>query len=148
MDKVLARKIGFPYGKTSIIVICCILTIILAGLFLSQKKTSPPEVVKDPNKIIMTVGRENIYQKDFEYEKSLMPKGEQDSLLTKQALQEKLINDSITLQQGEIDGLIVIDKFIFNTFNKDYSARIKAVENVKKIINDRTERIQGTLVSI
>jgi hypothetical protein len=113
---------------------------------LTQKKTSI--VQKNPETVILKVGQESIYQKDLDYEISKSPRSEQQNQDNINSLKDKLINDSITLQQAEKDKLIKNESKFYNSISKDYLLRIKTVDNVKNILDARAERIQGNIVTI
>jgi len=102
----------------------------------------------DPNTVIMKVGQENIFQKDLDFELSKSPKSELQNKDNIASLKDKLVKDSVTLQQAQKDKLIKAEDNYFNSDSKDYLLRIKTVENVKSILDARAERIQGNIVSI
>ena len=99
---------------------------------LTQKKTSKIQQ-KDPSSIILKVGDESIYQKDLDYELQQVPRTNTQDSATQDALKQKLIQDSVAIQQGLKEKLITVDSSIYNSANKNYPLRIKSIENLKKI---------------
>lgn len=78
------------------------LTAILGVVMLFKPDSSKQAKITpiNPDAVIITVGGESIYKKDLDYEISSAPKPLQDNPKTIESLTTKLINDSVTLQQG------------------------------------------------
>jgi hypothetical protein len=134
-----------------LILLIAMLRYIFYGSYTSTKNfyTKPQASSENNNpldRVIVTVGKEKIFQKDYDIELFYYP-DKNDPSVRKNLLQ-KLINDSIILQGGNRDGLIPLDKSIFNSPDKDYMKRIKVVEQVKQGIEQQTDSIEATIVSI
>lgn len=128
--------------------IVAILSIALTLLPKYTNQQKPTVANKDPNAVIMKVKDENIYQKDFDYELSQMPRPDQNSDQSKQVVTQKLIDDSVTIQEAVKEKLTTVDSSLYNSNSKNYTGRLQVVSNIKKLINDRADRIEGTVVTI
>lgn len=111
----------------------------------------PPPLINlssDPDKAIAKVGEEIIYQKDINMELSAQPSEVRSQDLTIKYTLEKIASDSAILQGGKADGLITLDKSVFNSLDKDYFKRLKLVKDTKKQVSDKADGVKGALVSI
>lgn len=98
-----------------------------------------------PEGAIIKVGDEYIYKQDLEYEMKYAPGNDQDK---QSLLEKKLVQDSIILQGAQADGLLKLDGTIYNSPNKDYQKRIKTISEIEKSVNDKVDRITGTVITI
>lgn len=96
-------------------------------------------------KIILKVGQEFLYQKDFELEWSYYPFHDEKA---KKLLLEKMIQDSKILQIAQKEGILTLDESIYNSPSKDYLKRVKKIQEIKKWLAKNTQSIRGTIVSI
>lgn len=96
--------------------------------------------------VIAVVGKENLYQKDLDYELSLHP--QRSDPQTKEVVKQKMITDSIILQGGDSDGFVTIDSSVFNSPRKDYTKRVALVDSVKKAVVGKSEHTKGAVISI
>ncbi|MEI6532341.1 MAG: hypothetical protein WCO06_00730, partial [Candidatus Roizmanbacteria bacterium] len=101
--------------------------------------------VVDNNKVVMTVGKESIYQSDLDREVNLFPK---EAKINLNYIKQKVASDSVILQGGEEEGYIVLNKNIFNNKNISYGDRYKAVEMIKTKVSSQSARARGTVYSI
>ncbi len=103
-------------------------------------------------KTIIVVGKENIYQQDLDYAYSRFPKSPNISEEKQQAIKEKiktnLIDQSITLQAGEAQGLVELNPNIFNSTRKDYQERYEAVKKIKQQIEQQSIAYEGSYIAV
>lgn len=112
-------------------------------------KTDPKpsyENKNSPSKIIMTVGKENIYQKDYDTEILNHPQRNDANIRT--ILQEKLINDSIILQSGSKNNFIGLNQTFYNNPDKNYHLRIQKIDDLINNIENQKSTIEATVISI
>ncbi len=95
---------------------------------------------------LVKVGSETLYQEDYDYELSLHPQKNDPDI--KRVLLNKLITDSIILQSGQAQGLIKLDRSIFNSKKKDYVKRIASVKMVRDSVSTKTNGLEGKVVAI
>lgn len=96
--------------------------------------------------IILSVGKENIYKKDLDYElKNYVSLNKEDD---KKNLINKIIKDSIILQGAEADGLVKLDKSVFNSPQKEYPQRMELVNEIVAKINSESDILNGGVVSL
>lgn len=114
----------------------------IPGTTQNQTDENPPA----PG-VIAKVGDELIYQRDLDLEIATYP-----PILPieqrKQLLLDKIASDSAVLQAGKKEGLISLNPTIYNSEDKDYLKRIKAVEQVKTKIEGEAGKSEGVIVSI
>lgn len=96
--------------------------------------------------IIAKVGQEELYQKDFDYEYSIHP--QKDNPQIKSIILNKMILDSVILQGAQADGLLTLDSSVFNSKDKLYSVRVSTVDSVKELLESKSDKIEGDVVSI
>jgi hypothetical protein len=101
---------------------------------------------QSPDSVIVTVGKEALYQKDYDFELTYHP--EQSNASVRQTILAKMITDSVILQAGQTDGLIKLDDTVYNSVDKNYLKRIQAVEQVQQNIEQKTEHMRVSVVSI
>lgn len=135
-----------------IIVTICVLAILAISLTLipkfSKSNITNTESSKNPDAIILKVGQENIYQKDFDYELKQLPKTEQKTDIASLAINQKLVNDSISIQQAVLDKFITVDNSVYNSNTKNYTSRIQTVNLIQKIVNSKADRLEGSVITI
>lgn len=96
--------------------------------------------------VIAKVGQESIYQRDLDYELSVHP--QKDDPAMRKTILEKIVSDSVILQGGKEDGFVTLDESVFNSPNKDYTKRVKLVDDIKAHIDLQAEHIEGSVISI
>jgi hypothetical protein len=97
--------------------------------------------------VLFTVGDELIYQTDLEQEKSMYLSTVTPEIET--ALQVKLQEDSILLQEAGKQGLLVLDKSFYNSPSKNYQMRMVQVAAAKQeLLEKELQASQGELVAI
>ncbi len=101
---------------------------------------------QSPDSIIVTVGKEVLYQKDYDFELLYHP--EQGNSSVRQTILAKMITDSIILQAGQADGFVKLDDTVFNSVDKNYLKRIQSVEQVQRNIEQKAEHMRVSIVSI
>lgn len=100
----------------------------------------------NPDRIIVRVGMENIFRKDFDIEMADYPKiKDQDA---EKIILQKLIKDSILLQAARSERWISIDKSVFNSPEKDYFKRLRLVRDVYSIYENRQNIVAGKVISL
>lgn len=151
-----------PLGKVTILVILLVVAF-GAWYFLKVKQvplntlltqntpqTTPNPLAEfftiPPDKIILKVGSENIYQKDFDIELSAQPNSAAPKL--KEIILNKLSEDSAILQGGAEEKLTTLDSTVFNSLTKDYKKRLLLISDIKKKLSAESDNITGTTVSI
>lgn len=149
------------YKRVLIVGVLLVLLLVITTVFFLKRsknllKKPPIQATLSPtvepvqaerlNKPIVKIGKETIYQKDLEYEKRHYPSV--SNVDVDKILLDKLINDSIILQEGKKNNFVNLDETLFNSQEKDYEERIHLVEKVKREIDNRVERIEGHVVSI
>jgi hypothetical protein len=142
-----------PYTKIAVVII--VVSVMLGYIFLAPKtpkkifRLNPQASTENNNPtdtVILSVGKEKIYQKDYDTELMYYP--DKNNPAVRKMLLDKLVTESIILQAGKKEGIIPLDATVFNNPNKDYLKRIKFVEQVKRGIDQEADTIEGTIVSI
>lgn len=148
------------YTKTvSIVALFLIVAAVPLTVYISQQRQeirqraseptplSFPSLNADlPDKVIIKVGEENIYQKDFNFELSQYPT--QITENENKIIVEKLIQDSVILQGAKDDGMIGVDNTTFNSLDKAYNKRLELVKQAKDTVENRADGFSGALVAI
>ncbi|MEI6533384.1 MAG: hypothetical protein WCO06_06100 [Candidatus Roizmanbacteria bacterium] len=98
-------------------------------------------------KPIRIIGKESIYQRNYEYYAQAYPKESLDAN-TKELIMDAITNDSILLQGASEDGFANVDDTIFNSKNLDPLKRIKMVSTIKKLIQNQEDTITGAVIVI
>ncbi len=146
-----------------VVLLTLAILLLLAGGYylLSQKKsvsqTSPPPVFDREtqtesaggslDKIIVQVGLENLYQADLDYYLSTYFAGQ--GYTPKDQALEKMIDDSIILQEGQKNGYISLNNAVFNSQSKNIASRSALIEPVRQKLADRNlAQISGEVLSI
>lgn len=108
----------------------------------------PEEITKE--KIIVKVGAENIYLKDFDLELSYYNNQNYDLNQLRKLIIDKLVNDSVTLQSGyQMIPSVSLDKTVFNSLTKNYTKRINLVKTITEEINKQSQGDRsGIMISI
>ncbi len=114
---------------------------------LSSKLQQTNRPVKPKADVVLKVGEELIYQKDLDFELAFYPV-QAGSVEKNQLLLQKIASDSAVLQGARADGLITLDPTTFNDKNKDYLKRIQLVEKAKGLVNNKTNKVTGVIVSV
>lgn len=92
------------------------------------------------------IGEEIIYNVDITREVSALPNSDDPTAIRTSF--QKIVNDSITLQGAAREGLIKLDKSVFNSSSKDYPKRITLVDEAKRKLDQSGDSYSGTMVSI
>lgn len=139
--------------RSTLLLLGIILTVTVVAVFLviylrnSGGNTVTPEETAQPvGDTIMKVGAEEIYQADYNYERSLLPGA--DTAETKEQILNKIRDDSVILQQGQKEGLIELNASIFNSPGKDYTKRVEAIENIRTQVESKSSAVKGSVISI
>ncbi|MFW5703692.1 MAG: hypothetical protein ACOCXQ_02565 [Patescibacteria group bacterium] len=110
---------------------------------------SNPDLVTDDSRpaddVIATVGQEKIYYIDLQYIADKYPNPEDADV---EDILERLVEESVILQAADKDGLIDLSPRFYNSTNKDYLLRQRAINTIKDKINAQSSVIQGKVVSI
>ncbi len=105
------------------------------------KKATPP-VAGAAAKI----GAEIIYNVDVTRETSALPNSDDSSVI--EQVFNKMVNDSVTLQQAAKEGYIKLDTTVFNSRTKDYTKRIELIEEAKRSVEMNADGYSGSFVAI
>jgi hypothetical protein len=92
------------------------------------------------------VGTEIIYNVDITRETSALPNSDDSTVI--QRVFEKMITDSIILQQAGKEGYIKLDETVFNSKTKDYAKRIELIEAAKRAVTGNADGYSGSFVAI
>lgn len=117
-----------------------ILVFLLIGGYLVYRTLNNPL-----NKVIAIVGSEKIYQRDYNNEQQYITPG---TPYADQIIRERLINDSLALQAAQDEKFVTLDKSYFNSEVKDYKKRLQAVEGIKKLIDQKVDTLEGTIIAV
>lgn len=144
----------------TVIAIIVLLIIILAldhfkiislGNILSRKINIPRQNLQSGqntgSQIIIKVGKENIYQKDLDFEIQNYPEVLKHAD-TGKLLLDKIIKDSVILQGAQDDRITKLDASVFNSPQKNYSQRIELITGIKKKIEMKSDSITGAIVAL
>lgn len=148
-------------SSTVVIIIALIVFLSVVLFYYNQKikpgiqppvKTEQPTAtssafIKDPKKAVAKVGEEIIYQQDLDVEIAKQPNFPSTPSAKTQLLQ-KIASDSAILQGAAQEGLVTLDKTVFNSTEKDYLKRIKLVEELKSKVTGQADSISGTIIAI
>ncbi len=137
------RKIIYLAAAVSIVVI-----FVALAYFFYPKPQTPLQTSGESSAdtVIAKVGEESIFQRDLDTEIQYYPK--EAKIDPKKVLLEKIIQDSVILQGAQTEKLITLDQSIYNSPTKDYLKRVKVVEDAKKAVGEKSDSIQGTVISI
>jgi len=102
------------------------------------------------NELILKVGGENIFYKDFDIELANISKGKEVNDEMKKLALQKLINDSTIIQHSVNNRYIKTpSSSIYNSLDKDYSQRLDLIMQCEeKISNNEFEKISGNVLKI
>lgn len=155
---ILGMFLGLFLIITILLILNSLNVISLSSLFSKKRTFSNENISQNPantfqNNVpasqrtdgIARVGEEILYQKDLDTEVQYSPDTKGDK---KKFLLDKMIKDSIILQAGQKEGLVRLDASIYNSPQKDYMKRIKAVSDVTKKVEDNRGSVSGYVVSI
>jgi hypothetical protein len=95
---------------------------------------------------IAKVGDEFLYEEDLNYELTFYP-AENDGDVQRLLL-DKMIEDSLILQGARDEGLVELDRTIFNSPDKDYVKRIETVLDLRDRIDEKATVLEGTVLAI
>lgn len=130
--------------------------------------TTPPSAITEQqalsenglfpqDEVFATVGEEEIFGSDLnfiaytyyntEYNK-LVNEGQPAPETLKDNALQKAINDSVILQEGAKDNLVLLTTSIFNYPQKDFWARQMAVQNVEDAYNASQQTYSGESITI
>lgn len=142
-----------------IALIVIVLITVLAVIYYFQKirpmptsqNLSPTEIASQ--QIVAKVGDEYLYQKDLNYQiNTFYPSSSTDSAMKQEATTkslDKLINDSIILQEAQKNKLTIAPKEAYNNPNKNIFLRNQAIASATAKLSDQfVSRISGEEVSI
>lgn len=96
--------------------------------------------------ILAKVGDEYLYETDLNYELSYYPAsntGEPEAVLF-----NKMVEDSIILQEAAKEELVKLDETIYNSADKDYEKRIETVLRLKDEIDQKATNLEGGVATI
>lgn len=98
------------------------------------------------NKVILEVGAEKIYAADYAFEKAQKP----DLIDTDEEayIYNKLIQDSILLQETSKTDGFELDRTIFNSPTKNYSTRLKRIKEAQDKLMKSSVALEGTIIAI
>ena len=130
--------------RTLLMVVGFLLIVALGLVFYLFRDRLPFK--SHPSGVIATVGKENIYQSDYDYELNGYPNKSEKDL--KQKLLKKIAQDSAILQGGQDDGLVKLDSTTFNDPKKDYQKRLLQVADIQIQEQSRSNHIDGGVVSV
>lgn len=149
------------WGGIFVLIITITLLIYLLFPPARQSATKPTPVVNSPSPIksapaylalnnspqtpIARVGNETIYQKDLDTELANYPR---HYATTSKMLLDKIISDSRLLQASQKLGLILADKTIFDSPDKDYPKRAEEIQKLQKVIRANEYTLKGSGISI
>jgi len=152
-----------------VLIVLLIISIVVGAAFLfnnfkkTDKSGQEPKVEKnvvdptiqadlDNNLIAMKIGEEYIYRTTFDEMLAKLPPPAMVSDNTpeknKMRLSEKIIKNSITLQQAKKEGLIQLDGSFYNSKSIDYDKRVDSINTIIKDLNDSSYDIEGSLIAI
>ena len=97
--------------------------------------------------IVMKVGIEEIYERDYKYERARYRSKDSESTNRKKLL-DKMATDSAVLQGAMEDKILTLDQTTFNSPTKDYAKRIKLISALKNRVESKSRNIEGVVVSI
>ena len=146
------------FGLIAVIVFSIIAT--YGYYYLTNKnlfpKISVPSLTSKPNssnlpipadKIVAKVGLETLYQIDLDYYLSTFFSGQ--GYTPKDKALDKMIDDSIILQEGQKNGFINLTAQVFNTPNKNIASRSALIEKTKnKLVSEKVSAISGEALRI
>jgi hypothetical protein len=141
-------KIFIIISVLSVIGVVIYLVIGNFEFFTSKLKTQ--ENTQSTGQVIALIGEENIYQSDLDTEIKYFPTNitEVEGVSTKQYLLNKIIEDSILLQESGQ----VLSNNIYNSPTKDYLERTKQTQELKDLrvsaIENLKVGISGDLITV
>jgi hypothetical protein len=137
---IVTRKVSFFENPKFKVFLPLILIIIGIGIYYAYRTFNNPE-----NKIIATIGAEKIYQKDYDLETKYITSTTKDA---SQLIKDRLTEDSVALQAAQAAQLITLDPSIYDSSSKDYVKRRQVVENVKNLIDQKVDTLEGTMLGV
>lgn len=108
------------------------------------------ESVLPEDKLILTVGEENIFYKDYEIELLNFSQGKEVSDKMKMETLQKIINDSILIQYSIKKGYVETpDMTLYNSPNKQYAQRLDLIMQCEEKISEKEfKSISGNVLKI
>ena len=161
-------KLPKPRKNNLVFVVLLIVGIAICAIFLFNylkkinrnnqgqgiEEVVDPEIQSalDNDQIALKVGEEYIYRTTFDEMLIKLPPSAMVSEDTpenkKMRLSEKIIKNSITLQQAKKEGLMQLDSSFYNSKSIDYAKRVGVVNTVIKDLNDSSYDIEGSIIAI
>lgn len=96
--------------------------------------------------VVAKVGEEYLYESDLSYELSYYPSDVDPN--ARETLINKMVRESIILQAADAEGVIELDKTVFNNAEKEYAKRLDMVQQAQERIEERSVSIKGEVISI
>jgi len=161
-------KLPKPRKNNLVFVVLLIVGIAICAIFLFNylkkinrnnqgqgiEEVVDPEIQSalDNDQIALKVGEEYIYRTTFDEMLIKLPPSAMVSEDTpenkKMRLSEKIIKNSITLQQAKKEELMQLDSNFYNSKSIDYAKRVGVVNTVIKDLNDSSYDIEGSIIAI
>lgn len=94
--------------------------------------TQPSPLILPGQEVLMEVGEEKIYQKDYDRKYESYPYKDEEGL--EERLMSLLEEESVVLQGAAEEGLIELESEFFNSPNKDYALRREKVEEAEALV--------------
>ena len=161
-------KLPKPRKNNLVFVVLLIVGIAICAIFLFNylkkinrnnqgqgiEEVVDPEIQSalDNDQIALKVGEEYIYRTTFDEMLIKLPPSAMVSEDTpenkKMRLSEKIIKNSITLQQAKKEGLMQLDSSFYNSKSIDYDKRIDSINSIIINLNDSSYDIEGSIIAI
>lgn len=134
-----------PVRKFNIKLLIFLLIGILFAVIIAASLIFIFTKLNKPNKPVLKVGIETLYQKDLDFELAQFPP---QANVKKEVILEKMVSDSLTLQIAGKEGLVKLNPQVFNSPQKDYPERVKSVKTINEKINQKVNSISGAAIVI
>lgn len=119
----------------------------LAGSTGENVQAEPTRRPKAPAfGVIAKVGEEYIYNVDLNTEVAAYPASDEPG--QRDAIFERMVDDSIILQGAAKEKFIKLDATVYNSPEKDYDKRIALVQEARKKILDNADSYSGSVVAL
>lgn len=156
-SQAVKRAIFIKKAFFGLIIVLVVITILAIGYYLFVPKPNLPDGKsptstlkpenKSPDEIVAKVGLEKLYKADLDYYLSTYFAGQ--GYTPKDQALEKMIDDSIILQEGQKSGFISFSNNTFNNPNKDILKRNNLVTTAKgQLIEKNVSEISGEVIAI
>lgn len=113
--------------------------------FKSDIPTIKGDKAPEPG-VIAKVGEELIYGKDLNYELAYGPKNPDREM--RQLLFDKVIVDSMILQEARKRGMVQLDDSVYNNNKKNNKKRVDLVARIKQDVAADAAKIEGAVISV